>query len=198
LTSVPIPVISVLTEITGRSDAVPKLSATATKFIQHWGELGNRWGINRTVAQIHALLYLSPEPLDAAAISDALSIARSNTSSSIRELVGWGIVRTVHVLGDRREHFEAEKDCWEMLTILVDARKRREVDPALAMLRDCANELREGNADERFVKTRITAMLSLFESMDALLSEFLRLPKGVVKHVVGLQGRLHTLLRVSR
>jgi DNA-binding transcriptional regulator GbsR (MarR family) len=175
-----------------------RLPASAEKFVLHWGELGNRWGINRTVAQIHALLYLAPNPLDAAAISETLSIARSNASSSLKELLGWGIVRTVHVLGDRRDHFEAVKDPWEMLTILVDARKRREIDPTLAILRECAAETSASSAEERYVKARIGAMLSLFESMDALLDEFLRLPAGVVKHVAGLQGRLHSLLRVAR
>jgi DNA-binding transcriptional regulator GbsR (MarR family) len=175
-----------------------QLTASVEKFVTHWGELGSRWGINRTVAQIHALLYLSPDPLDAAVISETLSIARSNASASIRELQGWGIIRTVHVLGDRRDHFEAVKDPWEMLTILVDARKRREIDPTLAILRECAAELRDTSIDERYVKARVSAMLALFESMNALLDEFLRLPSGVVKHVVGLQGRLHTLLRSTR
>jgi DNA-binding transcriptional regulator GbsR (MarR family) len=175
-----------------------KLTQTAEKFVTHWGELGSRWGINRTVAQIHALLYLSPQPLDAATISDTLAIARSNTSASIRELQGWGLIRTVHVLGDRRDQFESVKDPWETLTLLVDARKRREIDPTLAILRECASSASDKTTEERYVKTRITSMLSLFESITALLDEFLRLPTPMIKQMVGLQGRLHSLFRVSR
>ena len=116
------------------------LSPVATKFILHWGEMATRWGINRTVAQIHALLFLSPRPLNAEEIADALSVARSNVSTSLRELQGWGIVRVVHVLGDRRDHFESLKDVWEMFRIVVEERTKREADPTLAMLRQAVAE----------------------------------------------------------
>src|SRR5438270_8528562 len=116
------------------------LSPTAKKFILHWGEMSTRWGINRTVAQIHALLYISPKPLNAEEIADTLSVARSNVSTSLRELQGWGIVKVVHVLGDRRDHFESMKDVWEMFRIVLDERKRRETDPTLALLRECVAE----------------------------------------------------------
>src|SRR6266849_697321 len=112
-----------------------RLSTVQEKFILHWGEMGTRWGINRTVAQIHALLYLSAEPLHAEEIARLLSVARSNVSSSLRELQGWGIVRIAHVLGDRRDHFESLKDVWQMFQIIVEERKRREVDPTIAMLK---------------------------------------------------------------
>src|SRR6266436_3005985 len=112
------------------------LTAVQEKFILHWGEMGTRWGINRTVAQIHALLYLSPEPLNAEEIATLLSVARSNVSSSLRELQSWGIVRIAHVLGDRRDHFESLKDVWQMFQIIVEERKRREVDPTIGMLRE--------------------------------------------------------------
>jgi DNA-binding transcriptional regulator GbsR (MarR family) len=114
-----------------------KLTPVQEKFILHWGEMGTRWGINRTVAQIHALLYLSPEPLHAEDIARLLSVARSNVSSSLRELQSWGIVRIAHVLGDRRDHFESLKDVWQMFQIIVEERKRREVDPTIAMLKTC-------------------------------------------------------------
>src|SRR5258705_1102101 len=97
-----------------------KLSPVQQKFILHWGEMGTRWGINRTVAQIHALLFLSPTPLNAEEISATLGVARSNVSTSLRELQGWGIVRVVHMLGDRRDHFESMKDVSEMLRIIDD------------------------------------------------------------------------------
>src|SRR2546426_4141225 len=95
-----------------------RLSPVQEKFILHWGEMGTRWGINRTVAQIHALLYLSSEPLHADQIASLLSVARSNVSSSLREVQSWGIVRVAHVLGDRRDHFESLKDVWHMFQIM--------------------------------------------------------------------------------
>src|SRR5882672_6507572 len=116
---------------------MPILSAVQRQFILHWGEMGTRWGINRTVAQIHALLYLSPQPLAAEDIASTLNVARSNVSTSIRELVSWGLVRPVHVLGERREHYESLKDVWEMFRIIVEQRKRREIDPTLQLLRSC-------------------------------------------------------------
>src|SRR6204780_4964074 len=102
------------------------LNPIAEKFVLHWGEMGARWGINRTVAQIHALLYLSPRPMHAEEIAATLSVARSNVSNSLRELQGWGIVRVAHVLGDRRDHFESLKDVWEIFRIVAEERKRRE------------------------------------------------------------------------
>src|SRR5678815_1254824 len=107
------------------------------KFILHWGEMGTRWGINRTVAQIHALLYISPRPLHAEEIQETLAVARSNVSTSLRELQGWGIVRRVHVMGDKRDHFESMKEVWEMFRVVLDERKKREIDPTLALLREC-------------------------------------------------------------
>src|SRR5450432_3855977 len=103
-----------------------KLNSTAEKFILHWGELGTRWGLSRTVAQIHALLYLAPTPLSADQIATLLSVARSNVSTSLRELQGWGLVRVVHIMGDRRDHFDTIHDVWEIFTIVVEERKRRE------------------------------------------------------------------------
>src|SRR4029077_734317 len=107
------------------------LTPVAQKFILHWGEMGTRWGINRTVAQVHALLFVAPKPLPADEISTTLAVARSNVSTSLRELQGWGIVRVVHVLGDRRDHFESIKDVWEIFRIVSEERKRREIDPTL-------------------------------------------------------------------
>src|SRR2546428_6965427 len=113
------------------------LAPVAQKFIWHWGERGTRWGINRTVAQVNALLFLSPRPVAADEISETLSVARSNVSTSLRELQGWRIVRVVHVLGDRRDHFESIKDVWEIFRIVSEERKRREIDPTLRVLGGC-------------------------------------------------------------
>src|SRR5437868_1921278 len=120
-----------------------KLTATQQKFILHWGEMGVRWGINRTMAQIHALLYLAPEPLNAETIADTLGVARSNVSNSLRELQNWGVVKIVHVMGDRRDHFESMKDVWEMFRVILDERKKRETDPTLAMLRESVAEAKK-------------------------------------------------------
>src|SRR5271170_4094099 len=116
------------------------LSPIDQRFVLHWGEMGTRWGINRTVAQIHALLFLSSKPLHAEEIAHTLTVARSNVSSSLRELQGWGIVRVVHVLGDRRDHFESLKDVWEIFRIVSEERKRREIDPTLRVLAECEAE----------------------------------------------------------
>ena len=116
------------------------LSAVQQKFILHWGEMGTRWGINRTVAQIHALLYVSATPMTAEDIAAALGVARSNVSSSIRELLAWNLVRRVPVKGDRRDHFEAECDIWELVARIAAGRKAREIDPALAALKACVAE----------------------------------------------------------
>lgn len=119
------------------------LTPAQQRYILHWGEMGTQWGINRTVAQVHALLFISAEPLNAEEISLILQVARSNVSNSLRELMGWGIVKRVHVLNDRRDHFESLKDVWEMFRIILDERKKREIDPTLAMLEDCLQQARK-------------------------------------------------------
>src|SRR5687768_11837151 len=132
-----------------------QLSAVQRKFIRHWGEMGTRWGVNRTVAQVHALLYISPEPLHADALVDALEVARSNISTSLKELQGWGIVRLVHVMGDKRDHFESMKDAWEMFRRVLDERKRREIDPTLALLRDCIAEAEKDKETDKYTEERL-------------------------------------------
>ncbi|MFL6521352.1 MAG: GbsR/MarR family transcriptional regulator, partial [Chthoniobacterales bacterium] len=116
------------------------LPLIAQKFILHWGEMGTRWGINRTVAQVHALLFLSERPLPADEIVKILGVARSNISTSLRELQNWGIIRIVHVIGDRRDHFESLKDVYAMFRIIARERKKREIQPTLRVLRDCIEE----------------------------------------------------------
>ncbi|HWZ84281.1 MAG TPA: MarR family transcriptional regulator, partial [Terriglobales bacterium] len=110
-----------------------KLTDIQRQFILHWGEMGTRWGISRTVAQIHALLFLSPEPMNAEQLAETLNVARSNVSTSIRELESWGVIHPVHVLGDRREHYESLKDVSEMFVRIMEVRKRRELDPTLQL-----------------------------------------------------------------
>src|SRR5258707_34277 len=140
------------------------LTPVQQKFILHWGEMGTRWGINRTVAQIHALLYISPQPLHADEIGEALSVARSNVSTSLKELQGWGIVKMVHVLGDKRDHFESMKDVWEMFRVVLDERKRREIDPTLAMLLECIAEAEKDKATDEYTEERLKALQDFFET----------------------------------
>src|SRR5579864_4707885 len=113
------------------------LSPVQQKFVLHWGEMGTRWGINRTVAQIHALLYIYPTPLTAEDIAETLGVARSNVSTSLKELQSWRIVKMVHILGDKRDHFESIKDVWELFRVVLNERKRREIDPTMQMLDEC-------------------------------------------------------------
>jgi DNA-binding transcriptional regulator GbsR (MarR family) len=154
--------------------------------------MGTRWGINRTVAQIHALLYLSPRPMHAEEIAATLSIARSNVSNSLRELQGWGIVRLAHVLGDRRDHFESLKDVWQMFEIIVAERKRREVDPTVATLRACLED-QHGKADS-YTAERIATMLDFFDTMTGFYDDLQRLPKGVLSGVNRLRRKVKKLL----
>lgn len=141
------------------------LTPTMKKFIVHWGEMGTTWGINRTVAQIHALLYISPEPLSADEIADQLLVARSNVSNSLHELENWGLIKVTHVFGDRKEHYESMKDVWEMFRVILDERKKREVDPTLKLLRDCIFEIDNSKAEDVYTKKQLTKFLNFFESM---------------------------------
>jgi len=174
-----------------------KLSPVATKFILHWGEMGTRWGINRTVAQIHALLFLSPNPLNAEQIADALSVARSNVSTSLRELQGWGIVKIVHVLGDRRDHFESVKDVWELFRQVLDERKRREVDPTLTILRDCVIEAEKAGKDETYARARLADLLDFFETTTAWYQQVRRLPTTMMVKFIKMGDKVLKLVGMA-
>src|SRR5881394_2609118 len=158
-----------------------ELTPLVQKFILHWGEMGTRWGINRTVAQIHALLFLSPKPLTAEEIAETLDVARSNVSNSLRELQGWGIVKVSHLMGDRRDHFESLKDVWEMFRIVLDERKKRETDPTLHMLRDAVAEAgRKPSSADAYTRQRLEDMLQFFEVMTAWYEQTRRMPTPAV------------------
>lgn len=174
-----------------------ELTPAIEKFILHWGELGTRWGLNRTVAQVHALLYLSPTPLPADQIARLLSVARSNVSTSLRELQSWGIVRVVHVLGDRRDHFESLKDVWEMFTIILEERKRREIDPTIAVLRDCAAEMTKGGAADAYALGKVEEMQGFFQSILSFYQDIRRLPMPAIRRAVKLKGKLLQLVGAS-
>ena len=173
-----------------------ELTPVAEKFILHWGEMGTRWGINRTVAQIHALLYLSPKPLNAEEIAETLSVARSNVSNSLRELQNWGIVRVVHVMGDRRDHYESMKDVWEMFRVIMDERKKREADPTLALLRECAAEAKK-SGNEACLRERLNDMLSFFELMTTWYEQTRRMPTQAVVKMCKLGDKVAKLIGVG-
>jgi DNA-binding transcriptional regulator GbsR (MarR family) len=160
------------------------LTPIQQKFILHWGEMGARWGINRTVAQIHALLFLSARPLNAEEIAATLEVARSNVSNSLKELQGWGVVRVTHLLGDRRDHFESLKDVWEMFRVIVEERKKRETDPVLAMLREAVGEAKKPGAADAHTRERLGDMLQFFELMTAWVEQTRKLPTPAVMRMV--------------
>jgi DNA-binding transcriptional regulator GbsR (MarR family) len=153
-----------------------KLNPIIEKLVLHWGEMGSRWGISRMVAQIHALLYFSPKPLAADEIVEALGVARSHVSNSLKELQSWGVVKVVHVMGDRREHFQSIKDVWQLFEILLDERKRREMDPTLKMLRETQAQLNDGTKADAHTQEQLKGMLEFFELMDGWFDEVRRMP----------------------
>ena len=166
------------------TDATDTLTAIQQKFVLHWGEMGARWGINRTVAQVHALLFLSPKPLHAEEIATTLGVARSNVSTSLRDLQAWGIVRVVHVLGDRRDYFESMKDVWEMFRVIVDERKKREADPVLTMLREAVAEAKKPGAADAYTRERLADMLQFFEQMTTWIEQTRKLPTPALARMV--------------
>lgn len=172
-----------------------KLNPPVKKYILHWGEMGTRWGVNRTVAQIHALLYLSPEPLCAEDIVNVLSVARSNVSTSIRELQGYGLIRVTHTLGDRRDYFEAISEVWELFSIVVAQRKQREVDPTLSTLRQCVEELDAEPDVNPVTRERMTNMLTHLEMLSDWYSEMMSLPKPKLLKLVKLGKAVARLVR---
>src|SRR5438270_7943741 len=174
-----------------------ELSPVARKFILHWGEMGTRWGINRTVAQVHALLFISGEPVNAEQISDLLRVARSNVSTSLKELQGWGIVRVVHKVGDRRDHFESLKDVWELFRQVLEERKRREIDPTIAHLRDCVAEAERSGAGDRHAKQKLAELLEFFETTTNWYEQVRRMPTGAVIKLMKLGDKVRKLLGIG-
>ena len=157
-----------------------RLSPVQQKFVLHWGEMGTRWGINRTVAQIHALLYISPKPLNAEEIAETLGVARSNVSNSLRELQSWRIVKLVHVLGDKRDHFESMKNVWEMFRIVLDERKRREIDPTISILEECIAEAgKEKNTDTN-TEERLRELHRFFQTTSNWYMQVAKLPASAL------------------
>ncbi len=160
-----------------------------SRVVLHWGEMGTRWGVSRTVAQIHALLFLSGRPLHAEEIAAVLQVARSNVSTSIRELQNWDLVKVVHLAGDRRDHFETAQDPWELMRVLVRERKEREFDPTLEFLRGCVAG-REFAREDAQTQARLRETLVLMEGLSAWSGELLKLETPNLKRILRLGAKL--------
>lgn len=171
-----------------------KLTPVMEKFILHWGEMGWRWGINRSVAQVHALLMLAPKPLPADEICESLNVARSNVSNSIKELQGWGLVRVVHVFGDRREHFETLRDVWEMFLIILRERKKREIDPTLQTLRECAAESVKAKDGGDYTTQRLNELIEFMELSSSWAEKAHGLSPTAAKRLCSLGDKVFRLV----
>jgi DNA-binding transcriptional regulator GbsR (MarR family) len=173
--------------------AQPRLSPLAQRFVLHWGEMGGRWGINRTCAQIHALLYLHGRPFHAEEIAALLGVARSNVSTSLRELTLWTLVRIVHLVDDRRDHYESAADPWELMRAVVRERKARELEPTVATLRECV-------ADPSFarqppeVQARLAGTLHLAESVAHWTDEMVTLDASTLARLLRMGARIRALV----
>lgn len=171
-----------------------QLSPAIQRFILHWGDLGGQWGVNRSVAQIHALLLVSDKPMNAEDIAAALGIARSNVSNSIKELLAWKLVHKAPVHGDRRDHFEAESDMWEMVSRIVAMRKARELDPAAEVLDACLTDAREDpHATEAAVK-RLSDLQELIALLNGWYEQMNKVPKSRIAPLLKLGARAVELL----
>lgn len=170
------------------------LSPSVQRFVLHWGDMGETWGVNRSVSQIHALLYVSARAMTAEEIAAALGIARSNVSTSLRELTGWALVRRVPVLGDRRDHFEAESDMLEMVRRIALGRKARELDPALAVLRTCVLEANGDKSVTPEARKRFQQMLHVVEGVDRSFGELIQLPSPLLARLIRMGGAVARLV----
>ncbi|MEM7626934.1 MAG: MarR family transcriptional regulator [Planctomycetota bacterium] len=174
-----------------------KLTAVQQKFILHWGEMGTRWGVNRTVAQVHALLFLADRPLNAEDLVETLGVARSNISTSIKELQSWGIVHTVPVLGERRDHFATTADVWEMFQVILDERKKREIDPTLALLRECVDEANASEADTDQTRRRLTELYDMLGTLGTWYTQIRTLPTGAMIKFVKMGSKVWKVLGLT-
>jgi len=175
-----------------------KLTDSTRQFILHWGEMGTRWGVNRTVAQVHALLYLSPESLTAEDIADTLSVARSNVSTSLKELQNWNLVRIGNRIGDRRDFFHTSSDVWALFLTVVEQRVEREIVPTLAMLRRCAIEAQAERPPQTRVTARIIAMQAFLEELHGWYSQIKTLPIANLRSLILIGSRITRILPKGR
>ncbi len=171
-----------------------QLSDIASRFVLHWGEMGSAWGVNRTVAQIHALLFFYGKPLHAEEITETLGVARSNVSNSLKELQSWKLIRTTHVLGDRRDYFETSTDVWELFRTIVKERKQREFDPTVRMLRELSTAPDFAN-EPADTQDRVRETLHLTLSLGAWADEMLRLSPATLDKVLRMGAAIQRFVR---
>jgi DNA-binding transcriptional regulator GbsR (MarR family) len=171
-----------------------KLPPTVESFVLQWGDMGGQWGVNRSVSQIHALLYLAEKPLTAEDIADLLSMARSNVSNSLKELLAWNLIRRVPVLGDRRDHYEAETDVWEMVARIAAGRKMRELDPAMAALRACMEQAQSDPTLSPVARKRLRDMQDFTTSIDRFYGQMLALSRRKLQTILKLGAKLASFL----
>jgi DNA-binding transcriptional regulator GbsR (MarR family) len=170
------------------------LSQAASEFILHWGEMGTRWGVNRTVAQVHALLYLSPESLTAEEIAETLSVARSNVSTSLKELQNWNLVQIDNRMGDRRDFFRTSADVWTLFLTVVEQRFEREIVPTLSTLRRCVETARADGHSQATVTRRIAAMLEFLEEMHGWYAQVMKLPPATLHSLMSIGSGITRIL----
>ena len=182
---------------TAEATGDPDITPVQRKLILHFGEMGARWGINRTVAQVHALLYVTEDPLPADAIARVLQVARSNVSTSIRELLAWGIVHQVSVLGERRDHFTTTADVWEMFQTILDERKKRELDPTLELLEKLVAEADASDAESPHTRRRLRELHGLLGSLCRWYSQVRHLPQGAIIRFVKMGSKVFTRLGLA-
>jgi DNA-binding transcriptional regulator GbsR (MarR family) len=184
-----------MTEITEKAGKLPNATE---RFVLHWGDMGGQWGVNRSISQIHALLYLSERPRTAEDIAAVLGLARSNVSTSIRQLVAWNLIRRVPVKGDRREHFEAEIDVWEIAMRIAAIRKEREIDPAVETLKACVADAEGDPKLHPVARKRLNDMLAFVETLDRWYMQMLTVPKTKLAALIRLGTRIVSLIPFSK
>lgn len=184
-----------MTEIIDKSDGLPP---AVEQFVLRWGDMGTQWGVNRSVAQIQALLFLSERPLTAEDIAAKLGMARSNVSNSLKELLTWKLIQRVPVLGDRRDHYEAEADLWQMATKVAQGRKEREIDPMVAAI-TAAMETIDDPQISPTVRARLVAMHDFVTTVDRWYQQMLNVPPAQIMTLIRMGAKVVSLLNfVSR
>ena len=170
-----------------------QLPDLSQRFVLHFGEMGSRWGINRTVGQIYALLFVSERPLNADEIAETLDFSRSNVSMGLKELGAWKLVRMQHLPGDRRDYFSAPEDVWAIFRTLAEERRKREIDPTLSLLRDALLAQPE-SASEQYAQQRMREMHDLIELATQWFDDIQRMPSEDVRQLMQLGGAVQKLL----
>lgn len=174
-----------------------ELKPVAERFVLHWGEMGSTWGVNRTVAQVHALLFVAGRPMHAEEIAETLGVARSNVSTSLRELQNWNLIRVVHLMGDRRDHFDVATDVWNLFRTVVQGRKTREFNPTVNVLRECVQSP-EFSREDAGAQARIKETLALMETLSGWADEMLSLKPETLMKILKLGARIQNLLQKAR